>query len=350
MKKRKPELKPDIVLKNYWRNNEQFADLFNALLFDGKQMIEPEELTDIDSEESLILEHKKYAESVKASRDNIKVRKNSAARGVEFMMLGMESQSHIHYAMPMRVMGYDYSAYQKQYASNAVKCQNGKELDADEYLSKMKKTDKFKPVITAVVYYGEEPWDGAVTLHGMLDIPQEVEPYVNDYRMLLIQARNSLLNFHDKRNKDFFHLLEIILDRTITRKEAKERAISYCEEHNTEKSVLMAVAGAANAKIDYHAFEKGEGKMCTLFEEIAEEGRVAGRKEGRLEGRKEGRLEGREEGRMEGRKEGRAVEIIETGIEFELQDSDIIERLQRKLEISLQKAEEYFRQFSGQRV
>ena len=184
----------------------------------------------------------------------------------------------------------------------------------------------------------------------MLDIPQEVEPYVNDYRMLLIQARNSLLNFHDKRNKDFFHLLEIILDRTITRKEAKERAISYCEEHNTEKSVLMAVAGAANAKIDYHAFEKGEGKMCTLFEEIAEEGRVAGRKEGRLEGRKEGRLEGREEGRMEGRKEGRAVEIIETGIEFELQDSDIIERLQRKLEISLQKAEEYFRQFSGQRV
>lgn len=92
------------------------------------------------------------------------------------------------------------------------------------------------------------------------------------------------------------------------------------------------------AKIDYHAFEKGEGKMCTLFEEIAEEGRVAGRKEGRLEGREEGR------------KEGRAVEIIETGIEFELQDSDIIERLQRKLEISLQKAEEYFRQFSGQTV
>ena len=158
------------------------------------------------------------------------------------------------------------------------------------------------------------------------------------------------MNFHNKKNKDFFHLLEIILDRTITRKEAKERAISYCEEHNTEKSVLMAVAGAANAKIDYHAFEKGEGKMCTLFEEIAEEGRVAGRKEGRLEGRKEGRLEGREEGRMEGRKEGRAVEIIETGIELELQDSDIIERLQRKLEISLQKAEEYFRQFSGQTV
>ena len=52
----------------------------------------------------------------------------------------------------------------------------------------------------------------------------------------------------------------------------------------------------------------------------------------------------------EGKKEGLKGEIIETGIELELQDSDIIERLQRKLEISLQKAEEYFRQFSGQTV
>ncbi len=48
--------------------------------------------------------------------------------------------------------------------------------------------------------------------------------------------------------------------------------------------------------------------------------------------------------------EGRAAEIIETGIEFELQDSDIIGRLQKKLEISLQKAEEYFRIFGKQVV
>ena len=42
-------LKPDTVLKNYWRNNEQFADLFNAVLFEGKQVIRPEELQDLDT-------------------------------------------------------------------------------------------------------------------------------------------------------------------------------------------------------------------------------------------------------------------------------------------------------------
>ena len=38
-------------------------------------------------------------------------------------MLGIESQEHIHYAMPMRVMGYDYGTYKKQYDSNAKKYQ-----------------------------------------------------------------------------------------------------------------------------------------------------------------------------------------------------------------------------------
>ena len=44
MGKQKQILKPDIILKNYWRNNEQFADFFNAVLFEGEQRIRPDEL------------------------------------------------------------------------------------------------------------------------------------------------------------------------------------------------------------------------------------------------------------------------------------------------------------------
>ena len=77
MAKKTQDLKPDTVLKNYWSGNEQFADLFNAVLFEGKQAIRPEELEDVDTEESSVLEHKDYAESIRASRDNIKVSKRS---------------------------------------------------------------------------------------------------------------------------------------------------------------------------------------------------------------------------------------------------------------------------------
>ena len=192
------------MLRNYGSGNERFADVVNAVLFEGKQAIRPEELEDVDTEESSVLEHKDYAESIRASRDNIKVSKRSTAFGVELVMLGMESQEHIHYAMPMRIMGYDYGTYKKQYDSNAKKYQTAKGLEEDEYLSGMKKTDRFIPVITMVVYYGEKPWDGAVSLHGMLNIHEGMKAFVNDYWILLVEARENNLTFHNVNNTDFF--------------------------------------------------------------------------------------------------------------------------------------------------
>ncbi len=61
--------------------------------------------------------------------------------------------------------------------------------------------------------------------------------------------------------------------------------------------------------------------MCTLFDEI------------------------KVEGRLEGKLEGRAEEIVESGYEFHLSERDILERLQKKLDVSLQKAQEYFNMY-----
>lgn len=327
MGKRKQKLKPGIVVKNYWRNNEQFADFFNAVLFDGKEIIKADELEDIDTEESSILEHKDYAESIGAARDNVKIRKKSTIYNVELVILGMEGQERIHYAMPMRVMGYDYGTYKKQYDDNAKKYKNANGMSRDEYMSKMKKMDKFIPVITIVVYYGENPWDGALSLHEMLNIPKEVEPFVNDYKMHLIEARKNNLKLHNINNIDLFNLLEILLNKDEKLKETKEKAIQYASEHDVDKSVIMTVAGAANCKMDYDMIAgKGSVDMCTVFEET--------------------RFEGRLEGRLEGKLEGRAEEIIETGHEFGLSEEEILIRLQKKLDVSLQKAQEYFKMFS----
>ena len=321
-------LKPDTVLKNYWRDNEQFADLFNAALFNGRPLIKPEELEDLDTEASSILEHRKHTESISASRDIIKARKRSSAHGVEFVLLGNESQEHIHYAMPMRIMGYDYNAYKKQYDSNSKKYKTSSGMSSDEYLSKMKKDDKFIPVITLTVYYGSKPWDGATSLHEMLNIPEGMEPFVNNYRILLVEARKNNLTLHNVRNINLFHLLETVLDLNLTKKQAMEKILTYAKEHNVDKTVIMTVAGATNLNIDYNAFEKGDGDMYTLFNEIAKEGKAEGKAEGKTEGNAEG--------------------IIETGLDLGLSENDILERLQKKLGISLQKAQEYFNIFGKQ--
>lgn len=317
-------LKPDTVLKNYWRNNEQFADLFNAVLFGGKQVISPDELEDADTEESSIIENKDYAESLQASRDTIKIRKKSNEYGVEYVLLGNESQVHIHYAMPMRIMGYGYSAYKKQYDSNAQKYTKRDGLEEDEYLSKMKSTDKFVPVISIVLYYGDKPWDGATTLHEMLDIPKEMKNCVNDYKIPLVEVRKNNLILYNANNRDLFNLLEIILDKNMPKNEAKKKAIQYSEEHKTDKSVVMTIAGATNSKIDYNAFEKGEVSMCTLFDEIAKESEIIGEAHGEARG------------------------IIEIGYDYKIPEEDILKRLQDKLNISMKQAQEYIDMFKKQ--
>ncbi|MCM1536054.1 MAG: Rpn family recombination-promoting nuclease/putative transposase [Clostridium sp.] len=325
------DLRPDTVLKNYWNDNERFADIFNAVLFNGEQVIKAEELESGDTEESSVLEHRDYAESIRASRDSIKVSKRSTAYGVELAMLGLESQEHIHYAMPLRVMGYDYGIYKKQYDSNAGKYKNSDGMDEDEYLSRMKKTDKFMPVITIVVYYGEKPWDGAVSLHGMLDIPEGMKKFVNDYKMLLVEARQNDLTFHHINNVDFFNMMEMVLDKNMPKNEAKEKVIKYAREHEVDKAVIMTVAGATNCKIDYNMLDrKGDADMCTLFEEIARDSKAEGKIEGKIEGKAEG--------------------IIETGFDCGLSENDILERLQKKLDVSLQVAREYLEKFGKQTV
>ena len=88
----------------------------------------------------------------------------------------------------------------------------------------------------------------------------------------------------------------------------------------------MTVAGAANCKLDYNAFAKGDGGMCTLFDKIAKDGEA------------------------KGELKGRAAEIVETGYEFGISEADILKRLQQKLEIPLQIAEEFLNMFGKQTV
>ena len=51
------------------------------------------------------------------------------------------------------------------------------------------------------------------------------------------------------------------------------------------------------------------------------------------------------EGRAEGKAEGEAKGIVEIGIEFGLSEKDILSRLQNKLNVSLQVAQEYLCMF-----
>lgn len=94
------KVKQDTILKNFWKNNDRFADLFNTFLFNGEEILKPDDLTEVDTDVPSMLKFNGHAETVQKILDVVK----KTAYGIDFMILGLENQSHIHYAMPLRHM------------------------------------------------------------------------------------------------------------------------------------------------------------------------------------------------------------------------------------------------------
>ena len=56
MTKVKSKITPDTILKNFWKDNNRFADLFNACFFDGNPELNPDDLTEVDTDISSLLQ------------------------------------------------------------------------------------------------------------------------------------------------------------------------------------------------------------------------------------------------------------------------------------------------------
>ena len=53
----KNNVKPDTVLKTFWKNNQRFADLFNTVLFEGNPILKPNDLKEADTDVSSIIKY-----------------------------------------------------------------------------------------------------------------------------------------------------------------------------------------------------------------------------------------------------------------------------------------------------
>lgn len=93
-------MKQDEILKQFWDNDRNFADLFNTCVFDGKEVVKAEQLENMNAELSVVYKDQNDAISpVKRTRDLVK-RDNF---GTSYVILGIENQSQVDYSMPLRV-------------------------------------------------------------------------------------------------------------------------------------------------------------------------------------------------------------------------------------------------------
>lgn len=100
----------DIINKEYFADNERVADLINVFLFQGKQRIRAEDISEEDSAASGSVE--RFGKNVVKQKYRDLFRR--ITMGVCFAFVGIEEQGVVHFAMPVRAMGYDFLSYDKQ--------------------------------------------------------------------------------------------------------------------------------------------------------------------------------------------------------------------------------------------
>ena len=147
----------DTLTKAFMERPDIFADAFNFLLYDGEQVIKPEELREMDTTSiALPFGTDGVQVPVQKYRDVFKQWVIKRDDDAAYLLLGVENQSDIHYAMPVRSMLYDALQYSSQVNAAGKRHKSAKESEkptSGEYLSGFYSGDRLIPVITLVIYF-----------------------------------------------------------------------------------------------------------------------------------------------------------------------------------------------------
>ena len=244
----------DITQKVLEKYNDVFADILNVLLFNGRDVVEESTLIDALPMSMLKIDGRVRSQE----RDIAKYWRKSK---INVALFGLENQTTSNKLMPLRVLGYDGAEYVKQ--------------------SRKENIDKAKyPVITLVLYLGyEKEWNYPKTLFEVLDIDEDIKPYVNDFKINLFE-----IAYLDKEKinlfKSDFRILADYLYQMRVNKDyiADETTIEHVEELLT----LMSAMTGDNRFEETINDLKGKDKinMCEVLDRVEARGIEKGIEQG----------------------------------------------------------------------
>ena len=245
--------------------------------------------------------------------------------------------------MPIRVIGYDGSAYRAQLSEYDSEVRKWMELNKQK--PKKLKPDMKQherpvfhpaPVITIVLYFGLDHWDKKLHLKDLLDIPDILDPYVNDYKITVFE----IAWLSDEQIDAFKSDFQIIARFLSKKRKREDYDLQDTKEfiHAAETlNLLSALTGDemytyANTP-EMNKKYGGEPKnMCEYIRRIWNNGISDGIKQGIEQGLQQGLQQGIEQGIEQGLEQGiqKGLEQgIQQGLEqgIELRDKQKIEEM-----------------------
>ncbi len=183
----------DTLSTEYLSDDARFADICNYCLFDGQDVIQAEDLREMDTKEFLELAGLSgKGQQIQRIRDILKGAVIRSTGDCTYLILEVENQTEIHYAMPVRGMIYDGINYGSQVNEISRRHRKGHDLNSPaKFLSGFTAEDHLTPVVTITVYWGSQPWDGPHSLHEMMQgskVDSNVCLHTNCYLLLTRQT------------------------------------------------------------------------------------------------------------------------------------------------------------------
>ena len=249
-------------------------------------MIKPEDLEERDTTEVLSLYGRNKEEIQKQKwRDLLKHAIIKATKTAVFVLLGIENQSDIHYAMPVKNLSYDVMNYGAQIREAAAQHKKDKDYSSDgEFLSGFQKADKLTPVITLTVYWGANEWDAPRSLHEMFAVSdQHILKYVDDYHLhLIVPSEITDFNKFHTSLREVLEIIKVSEDRRMM----QEVIETNPRFRNIESEAVSAINVFTGMKVPVNGKER-KMDMCKAWEEQ----RLYDRAEGKAEGKAEATIE-----------------------------------------------------------
>lgn len=279
--------KRDLSLKTYLSDPVRYADVYNGSVFGGVQVLDASQL-----EEAATVVTKADGGVFLETTCDIAMRQKVG--GGLFALWILENQDEVDYGMSVRILlrealEYDRQVKELKRRNEAGYKESHGELAAGEYLYKVRKSDRIRPVSTLVIYWGSKPWDGPRSLHEFLDFSGYGECVAEELKKLIPEYPLHILNLNEENDYSRFQTpLRTVFEMYACRTD-KGRFLDYIMTHEECRhldvetyEVIGKLTGAAKL---WEMQEKTEEEqdMWKALEDLIEDGKAEGRTEGRIE-------------------------------------------------------------------
>lgn len=243
-----------------------FADIINVLVYQGEEVVKPEELRTTS-----IRSQYKASDDVlhEEERDTLKEWNNKKGFKVLF---GIENQTIKDKKMPLRVIAYDGASYRSQMLKKGAK--------------------EFCKVITLILHFGDNQWKDDKELREVINQESVNEELFQNYKLNVFD----IAYLTEEQIKMFQSDFGIIADYFVKRRKGYKTIENHKPiKHVDEMLKFMRIFAEDERflQLDVKKNEEGEVTMCTILDTAINKGIEQGISQGISQGITQGIAQGK---------------------------------------------------------